>query len=308
MKSNVNSTETYLVSNEELEEILKIMELNKYQFNNDKQKVIEEMKLVIQKEDIILKQKEIELKKIELQNNNINNIEEENIIDTLIKTCNYELKERKNGIKTPIIYQYKLDDLKTPIKIYDAPIEVERDFPCISLSQLKRASQNNTIYKNFRWLSLKRTLKPPEKLLETIVKHSSPDIKYIAMIDIKKTKIMEVFTNQKMACHARNLKSISSLTRAIKEYSIASGHYWKYFDECSDEWKQEFLKTNKLPIKFTSLTGKVVEQIDPATNKVIEKYYSNREVIKKFQMSVLSLKKASEQQIIHHGYKWRIVN
>jgi hypothetical protein len=329
MKSNTNSTETYLVSNEELDEILKIMNINKYQFDDDKNKVIQEIQLVIEKENILLKQKEAELKKkeveikqketeikqketeikekelkkIEIQNNS----EEKNNIDELIKTCNYELRTRKNGSKTPIIYQYSPDDLKTPIKIYDSPIDVERDFKLLSPSQLKRASVGNTIYKNFRWLSLKRSEQPPEQLPETkIIKHSSPDIKYVAMIDIKKMKILEVFSNQKHAAEARNLKSISSLTRAIKQYSLSSGHYWKHFDDCSEEMKKAFLLTSKLPQKFTSPKGKVVEQIDPKTNEVIEKYYSNRDICKKFQMSVLSLKKASTTGNIHHGYKWRI--
>lgn len=341
MKSNTNSKETYLVSNEELQEIISIMDTNRHEFNEDKLLAIQEMQkqiqiqmelqmqLDIKKENILLKQKEIEVKiieaenkKMELQNNIISNInireqkeedededEDDDEIDNLLKTCNYELKPRKSGSRTPIIYKYSPDDLKTPIKIYDSPIDVERDFPLLSPSQLKRASAENTIYKNFRWLFLKRGETPPEQLPETkIIKHTSPDVRYIAMIDIKKTKILEVFTNQKMASEARNLKSNSGLTRAIKQYSLSSGHYWKHFDDCPEEMKQEYLANHKLPPPFTSPTGKIVEQIDPATNKVIETYYTNRDVVKKFQMSILSLKNASANGTIHHGYKWRIVD
>jgi prophage antirepressor-like protein len=347
MKSNTNSKETYLVSNEELEEIKNIMNTNRHEFNDDKLLAIQEMQkqiqiqmeLQIKKENILLKQKEIEVKiieaenkKMELQNNIISNInigeqkdeeedenenededededEDDDEIDNLLKTCNYELKPRKSGSRTPIIYKYSPDELKTPIKIYDSPIDVERDFPLLSPSQLKRAAAENTIYKNFRWLFLKRCETPPEQLPETkIIKHMSPDVRYIAMIDIKKTKILEVFTNQKIASEARNLKSNSGLTRAIKQYSLSSGHYWKHFDDCPEEMKQEYLANHKLPPPFTSPTGKIVEQIDPATNKVIETYYTNRDVVKKFQMSILSLKNASANGTIHHGYKWRIVD
>ena len=58
------------------------------------------------------------------------------------------------------------------------------------------------------------------------------------MIDIKQTKILDVFATQKEACEARNLKS-RSFTRAIKQNSISSGHYWNYFDDCDDEMKIE---------------------------------------------------------------------
>lgn len=327
MKNKKLSTETYLVNQEELDEILKIIDLNKNQFYNKDNILIEEIKLkteetrqinetlsfgkeiiCLEKEKIILKQKELDI--------NQNNIEiepiiskqdiSESTIDSNITTCNYMIKERKYGKRIPKIYQYNPTDLKNPIKIFDSPSEVEREIETISLSQLKRSANNNTIYKNFRWLSLNRNEKLPEIIPETkVTKHKSPDIKYIAMIDIKKTKIMEVFANQKQAIEARNMKS-NSFTRAIQNESISSGHYWKFFEDCSDEMKNLFLLHSKLPEKYISKIGKHVNQIDPKTNNIIATYYSNREICKKFQMSVTSLKKASESNNIHHGYKWKI--
>lgn len=325
MKNKKVSKETYLVNQEELDEILKIIDLNKNKFKNN-DLIIEEIKLKteelkkvneslsfekellsLEKEKIILKQKELEQelfnKTQEIVNNNLTM---EDIIDDNITNCNYMIKERKNGKNTPKIYKYNPNDLKTPIKVYDSPIDVEREYENISLSQLKRSANNNTIYKDYRWLSLNRNDKLPESIPETkITKHKSPDIKYIAMIDIKQTKIMEVFANQKDAVEARNMKS-KSFTRAIQNNSISSGHYWKFFDDCSEEMKKNFLLTSKLPEKYVSKISKHVEQIDPKTNLVIATYSTNREVCKKFQMSVLSLKKASDTQNIHHGYKWRI--
>jgi hypothetical protein len=338
MKNKKLSRETYMVKQEELDEMLKIIDLNKSKFQNsnlliEKIKLkTEELKNVnetllfekeilllekeLEKEKIILQQKELEkelyYKNQELLINNNLIPEEKNIIqdsiDENITNCNYMLKERKNGKNTPKIYKYDPNDLKTPIQVYDSPIDVEREYENLSLSQLKRSANNNTIYKNFRWLSLDRNDKLPESIPETkITKHKSPDIKYIAMIDIKQTKIMEVFANQKQAVEARNMKS-RSFTRAIQNNSISSGHYWKFFDDCSEEMKKKFLLTSKLPEKYVPKIGKHVEQIDPKTNNVIAKYCSNREVCKKFQMSVLSLKKASETGNIHHGYKWKIIN
>jgi hypothetical protein len=52
--------------------------------------------------------------------------------------------------------------------------------------------------------------------------------------------------------------------------------------------KTEFLSHSSLPEKFIPKSGKIVQQIDPKTDEVIETYHSNRDVIKKFQMSVLS--------------------
>ena len=55
------------------------------------------------------------------------------------------------------------------------------------------------------------------------------------------------------------------------------------------------------------------EQIDPKTSEVIAKYYSIREITKKFQMSVSSLKKASETGRLYNFRKlivlfWNILH
>ncbi len=220
------------------------------------------------------------------------------------------IKKRNNGSKVPKVYQYNIDNLENPIEIYDSPAEVERTLTHleISPSPLRNAAKNNTIYKGFRWIYVNRNEKPPDSIPQTVdSKHKSPEIKFLAMIDIKKTKILEVFRNQKEAVEARNLKS-RSFTRAINQYSISSGHYWKFFNDCPEEMQQEYLSRAKLPEPFINSSGKLVQQIHPKTGEVIETYNSNRDVIKKFQMSSLTLKKVSESGDIHHGFKWKIID
>jgi hypothetical protein len=173
---------------------------------------------------------------------------------------------------------------------------------------LRSAAKNNTIYKGFRWLFLNRNLDLPLAIPDTIdTLHKSPEIKYIAMIDIKKTKILEVYSTQKDAVEARNIKS-RSFTRAIQQQSISSGHYWNYFNDCSEEMKTEYLKNNKLPEKYFTNIGKKVEQIDPKTNIVLKVYNSNRDIVKNFQMSTLTLQKCLKSGEIYNGYIWRNKN
>ena len=117
---------------------------------------------------------------------------------------------------------------------------------------------------------------------------------------------MEVFANQKDAIAARNMKS-RSFTRAIQQESLSSGHYWKFWEDCSEEMRTEFLKHNNLPEKYKTAAGKKVVQIDPLTNKELKIYNSQREVVKLFQMSSLTLKTASEKESICNGYKWKII-
>jgi hypothetical protein len=224
-----------------------------------------------------------------------------------ITTCNFSMVKRDTGKRSPKVYQYNIEDLKNPIKIHNSPIDVERVFADIAISPapLKRAAENNTVYKNFRWYFVRHGETVPETIPDTVVIRELAGTQFIAMIDIKKTKIMKVYASQKDAVEARDMKC-NGFTRAIKQESISSGHYWKYYKDCNEEMKNEYLSRDTLPEKFVSKAGKSVDQIDPRTRQVIKTYGSNREVAKDFQMSIASLKKASASGEIKNGYIWRI--
>jgi very-short-patch-repair endonuclease len=256
-----------------------------------------------------LKIEELKCNKIEEINENEDNNSDVDDID-LTKVF-FQTKKNSYGIKIPYVYQYNPTDLINPIKIHESPADVERDETLKSLeispSPLRNAVKNNTIYKGFRWYYVKRNETPPESIPTTVEnKHKEPEIKFIAMIDITKTKILAVYPNQKEATKARLMKA-NSFHRAIQNGSISSGHYWNYFDSCSEEMQQEYLKNNSLPEKYVTTASKKVEQICPLTKKVLKTYNSNREVIKNFKMSVSSLKKYSDSGEIHNGYIWKIV-
>jgi hypothetical protein len=340
------SKETYLVSDDELKEFIKIINEDKKKYQDIDSKEIEELKLkqneielekikikeeaelkkIKIKEEYDLKQKELEFEILQykVDNNIYNNLENKEIKNKTdfsyddseylsdeeldLTKVNFQLKKRSNGIRSPKVYQYLPDNLSIPIKVYDSPTEVERNLSELNISPapLRASSKNNTIYKGFRWLFLNRNLELPLNIPDTVnTKHKSTNVEYIAMIDIKKTKIIEVFSSQKEATEARNMKS-KSFTRAIQQESISSGHYWNFFYNCSEEMKSEYLKNNKLPEKYIANIGKKVEQIDPKTNRVIKIYNSNRDIVKNFQMSTLTLQKCLKSGEIYNGYIWKM--
>jgi len=368
-KDGVESKETYLVNDAELEYILKIINENKKNYQDvdlikaeelklqyidkevekenislekeqislEKEKLLlEKEKILLEKELALIKQKELELeiKKFNLENNIKNTFEqplESEIHDNTINSSelsdsdsnyyseeeidltkiNFYSKKMKVSKRAPKVYQYNPDNLEIPINLYESPSEVEcsKELKHLGISPvpLRNSSKNNTIYKGYRWLFLNRTELPPEKIPETHQSsHSSPQIKLLAMIDVKKTKILNVFSSQKEAVEARNMKS-NSFTRAIQQYSISSGHYWKFFEDCPQEWQDEYLKTNKLPEKQRSSSGKGVQQICPTTMNVLKIYPSNRDVVKEFKMSSVKLRESMKTGEIHNGYIWKSV-
>jgi hypothetical protein len=71
--------------------------------------------------------------------------------------------------------------------------------------------------------------------------------------------------------------------------------------------QNEYLKTNKLPEPYIKNNGITVLQINPVNNEEIKIFDSITEVLKKHQMSRSSLNKASKENIVHNGFKWKIL-
>lgn len=341
-KDNTESRETYLVNDEQYNEIIKIINENKSndeivnnieieeirlkyeQLRNDtEEKIIKQRELDCKLEELKLEYQKIENEKIQIENEK-NRIENEKMLFLENNNCitkdeidnenedEYEnvvfssIRKRNHDDRIPRVYKYDPNDLTTPIKAYDCPSEAERE-ESISQSALKLSVKNNTIYKGHRWYICGRTEESPVHLPPTVENRCRPtDIHYIAMIDIKKTKIIQVFSTQKEASKVRNMKT-NGFSRAIKEGTLSSGHYWNYFDNCPEEMKAEYLKNNRLPEKFNPPIGKKVNQIDPKTGQVVKTYPAKREILKWFQMSNTTLTKIIETGEIYKGYKWETV-
>jgi prophage antirepressor-like protein len=328
------SREIYLVNTLIYADIIQNIEKMKTKYNPDQDPNVlirlEELRinteqLHIEAEKVKLETENAKIKKLELELElikNSNHVEKENDIEFDDKLELYDrdsqdndhvqlnyIKKRVNGIRIPKVYQYSPDNLTQPIKIFDAPSDVERAFNNVSVACLKRASKQNTLYKDFRWLYVSRTEEPPNSINPTnITRNIYYQVQFIAMIDIKKTKILAVYASHKDAIEARNMKC-NSFTRAIKQQSVSSGHYWNYWNACSEDMCIEFLKTNKLPEKHANPTGIKIQQLDPKTMSVIAQYNSKRDIIKKFQISNIKLDKLinTEQPEIYNGFIWKKV-
>uniref|UniRef100_A0A6C0HVD5 Bro-N domain-containing protein n=1 Tax=viral metagenome TaxID=1070528 RepID=A0A6C0HVD5_9ZZZZ len=286
------------INNKEIKELE--LELSKLKIKeNENNKLLQDIQLKIQENDLQIKESDFKIEKLE------NTIKIDNETTEIIPEDNTIFIKTRDNVRSPKVYQYNPITFEL-IQIYDSIINFTRHFNSSSGSALREAAKNNTIYKDYRWLLMDRnTTDIP--ILPPTVETRTQSVEFIAMIDIKQTKILEVYPSQKEAAMARNLAGFSTISRAIKQKSISSGHYWNIFNHCSQEMQDEFLKTNKLPEPHTKANGITVIQINPITNKEIKTYKSITEVLKKFQMSRISLNKASENNEMHNGYKWKVL-
>jgi prophage antirepressor-like protein len=316
-KNGAITRETFLVNDDEYIIIIKLIKNDIKTFNSTShepsiEKLIEleekkkinfdlEYKNEEKKLEVLYKLEELKEEKKEqpeeIQSNN----------EIALPLSNIHFLKKRQHTRSPKVYQIEPETLEV-IHIYDSIIDVIRNFPGSSPSALKEAAKKNTIYKYHRWLLGDRTITDiSEIIIPPTIKSISQNIEYIAMIDIQQTKIMEVYASQKDAALARNLAGYSTISRAIKQNSISSGHYWKLFNDCSHEMRSSYLSKNKLPEKFTRTSSISVLQIDPITNKEIMTYNTITDVLLKYQMSRVTLKKCSDNNEIYKSYKWKII-
>ena len=193
------------------------------------------------------------------------------------------------------------------VKTYNSILDIIRseDSTVINETSIKNAIRSSKAYNGFRWIYLSREF-PDETLQvigETITsKNNTKD--FIAMLDLDKTKIVEVFPDQKTACSKRQLKSIGAINNALKNDSICSGHYFNYFKACEQSLQDAYLETNKLPEKNIPTNCHQIEQVDPITSAIVNTYSSLFDAQKTCHISRQSLVKACKTGELLKGYKW----
>ena len=62
-----------------------------------------------------------------------------------------------------------------------------------------------------------------------------------------------------------------------------------------------------MPEKIKPKNNTIIQQINPYDNVIIQEFNSKSEIVNKFQVSFLSLRKALNNDSILHGYKWKII-
>lgn len=267
--------------------------------------------------EILNKQKEIEDFKFKNNiNTDIKNIVKEElkhikITETkniIIKEKEYilpilEYKDRYNN-RGNKIQKYTLDGKL--VCTYQSNMDTIRKEPNTSVAGLKKAIHDKMLYKNYRWLFLDR--EKADDFIQDIGEtkkgvRSCQQGSLIAMLDINKQFILKVYPDQLSAAEERHLAR-GSICSAIKRESLSSGHYFMYYDNCSEEMKRTYLSHSKLPDKLVRNNAKVINQLHPITKEIINTYNSMAIVQKEFQISLTTLKKAIDNNELLKNFKW----
>jgi len=310
--------EVFLLSPDNLYNVLELIKKNSKNYQNFNTNEIIELKRLSNEG------KKLSLEILKLKNNIIDDdinsvISEEDIVEEDLNEYIPNLKPeyewtpgdtlfdvvKRNNTRSPYIQKYDPNTFEL-LETYDSIIDLTRQDDNLSYYGLKSSVKNNSIYKGFRWFFVDK--KQPNikyDIGETKDITSNIANEFIAMIDINKEKILEVYASQKHASKARNLKTGAAICKAIKQYSVSSGHYWKKYDDCSDKLKSTYNKS--LPEKSTSNICIKVNILNKSTNEIVKTYNSVSDIIKEFQISRLTLNKICKNKTVYKNFLFEIV-
>jgi prophage antirepressor-like protein len=299
------SHEVFALNTEELIKTINIALHNVYRFRN---MVPENFEIEMQKMKFETIKEFERVLQIAQTNSNptveiIKKIIDPTYVDPILRFADNRQHTQAKGSK---IQRYSPDG-KTLLKTYESSIAALRDISIDSPSRTRihEAVKSNTVYKDFRWMLLDRQL--PDDTLQVLEKtvEKSSDIRkgFVAMLNLEKTHIVEVFQNQKEAAENRKFGGSAPICAALKKRTQSGGHYFQMWFECSEVLQDEFLSRKTLPQKITP-GGQRISQMHPVTGEVIKVYASVSDVIKEYRFSRASLFNVIENKFISKGYQW----
>lgn len=296
------SSETFLMSNDEINALYSLCRYNQHRFRFRISDT--DLELIRSKEQLLLMKRQEAMdetyKKLQREVNEL----KKNGVGVIIDGNTTKQRKFTNGSKIQIYSE----DGKTLIKTYetqkDAHTDPELDSPTTEC--IKKAIKERSVYRKHRWASLDRdkeddTIQDIGETVETKTVH----IGYVAMLNLSKDKIMNVFPDAKTASADRKFKNGAAISKAIKKGTQSGGHYFKMWFDCDESLKDDFLAVCSLPEPAIAKNAYVVEKLHPINDSVVQTYYSATSITKELRCGRKAVLDAIESGGVFKGYKWK---
>jgi phage anti-repressor protein len=213
----------------------------------------------------------------------------------------------------PIVQIYHKDNLQKVVRVFSSIIEATRDFDydnkTASFTCIKKANQHKTLYLDHRWHFISNRqeidLHKPRDIGETVLTQERKQGQ-VAMLNIDKTKIISVFKMAKEAAKSIS-QHPSALCTAIKYMSPLNNHYWLHWENVSVALRNDFLKTNILPVREPNIRGVKIDLLCIHSNEIVQTFNSYTDVQKELKVSARKIKELIETNETYKGqYKFRL--
>jgi len=307
-----NEMELFLIGkNLSYKTLLNIINNNlKYFNNNDTNKLeleIEQLKLMLEmkttnNDNLLIKELVQSVKQLSCQ---INNLEK----------TNQEMMEKLNSIQTKTVTGFneplvtlgprlqKINpETMTIIKVYESVAECLNEYNFkVKRPSIDKAVKENTIYMEYRWAFVDRSLDP--NIIHNILPTKQTKIQnlgYIAKLNTEKTQILNVYLDRKTAASHNGYASSSALDTPVKNASLTNGHYYLLYDKCPQELIDTFEEKYGEPILYKDGIGQYTNE-----NQLVKEFICKYDCIKQLKMSDKTLTKALDNNILYNNSFFR---
>ena len=318
--------EVFLLSPDDLYDVLEIIRKNSAQYQNfNTDEILELKRLSNEGQKLALENTKAKLEILKFQHNitqediteediTEEDVTEEDFNEFIPKTkpeyvwtpgdTLFDVVKRNNS-RSPYMQKYDPNTFEL-LETFDSIIDLTRQDEKLSYSGLKSAVKNKTIYNNFRWFAVdKKQPNVKYDIGETKCISNNIPNEFIAMLDINKEHIIEVYASQKHASNARKFSNGAAICKALKQGSLSSGHYWQKYDDCSDDLKATY--TKPLPEKIIKNISIKVNLLNKTTKEIIKTYDSVSDLIKEFQISRLTLIKNCKNKTVYKNFLFEMI-
>lgn len=304
-----SNREVFLMTQTEIEALIARAKKNTYKFATDNvaERMIEVHRLKLQAAEARVKEQELKLEMARITRADTEtNMEGDNDDASTIPDITYQERRYTQG-RGPKIQRYSPDG-KSLLATYPGTAEATRDATINNPSGkgIRDAIERRSVYKGFRWAALLREL--PDDTVQAIgdtVQQAGLQKGFVAMLSLDKTRVVQVFCDQRAAAENRQFVGCAPISMAIKNGTKSGGHYFQMWHDVSQELKDAYLATNALPEKRISPRARAIEQLNPVTGEVVQRFTSMVDITKSIRVARASLQDAIANGHILKAYIWR---
>jgi hypothetical protein len=240
-------------------------------------------------------------------NNRLDNIE--NKLDELLRNQRCDTANTTSNFNEPLqTLGPRLQKINPEtyqlVKVYESISEALKE----SNNKLKRSTINkvireNRIYDTFRWNLVDRELDPTIVNIEPTKVTKIQKIGYISKLNHTQTEIVNVYVNRNVASLENGYKSSSYLDVKVKTGALTNGYYYKLYNECDKELRDEFEKKYSKPILYTTGIGKYT-----LNGELVKVFVSKCDCYTNDSIGNKSLTKALNDNKAYNGYIYKFLD
>jgi len=237
----------------------------------------------------------------------IDNLEKVSI--DIVSKVNATQTKTTTGFNDPLVtvgprLQKINPETMTIVKVYESVAEClkEHNFS-VKRPSIDKAVKENTIYNNYRWAFVDRSLDanvihdlPPTKQTR------AQNLGYIAKINGENTEILNVYIDRKTAAAENGYASSSALDNPVKNASVTNGHYYILYEKCNDEMRTTFEENYGTPLLYKDGVGQYTSD-----NQLVTEFVCKYDCIKQLKMSDKTLAKALDKNIMYNNCYFRMI-